>query len=218
MRFAVEALAEESPTEPPVVLLPPPRDERLSPGDAPAGAPIRPVGYTPRRRAPSAASRRAVGGRTIALGGLLLVALAVAGLVSQLAAVGVAIEPEPDTVALRGGWPVVRLGARFVAWPGRYSLVAEKAGYRRRGARRGDGRGGAGGAPGDAAPAGPPHRGDRWRDRRRGLGRRPARGRDAARGVRGRGGGARSPGPGRRIRGVPDTGAIEGRGKEQRLP
>ena len=131
VRLAVEALAEESPTEPPVVLVPPPRDERLSPGDVPVGEPIRPVDYAPRRSVPPARSRRVVGGRTLALAGLLLVALAVAALVSRLAAVGVAIEPEPDTVALRGGWPVVRLGSRFVAWPGRYSLVAEKAGYRR---------------------------------------------------------------------------------------
>jgi len=131
VRFAVEALAEESPTEPPVVLVPPPRNERLSPGDAPPGAPIRPVDYAPRRSVPPARSRRVVGGRTLALAGLLLVALAVAALVSRLAAVGVAVEPEPDRVALRGGWPVVRLGSRFVAWPGRYSLVAEKAGYRR---------------------------------------------------------------------------------------
>jgi formylglycine-generating enzyme required for sulfatase activity len=131
LRFSVDALAEESPTEPPVVLVPPPRDERLSPEDAPRGAPIRPVEYAPRRTVSSPRSRRAVGGRTLAVGGLLLLALAAAALVSRLAAVGVAIEPEPDTVALSGGWPVVRVGARFVAWPGRYSLVAERAGYRR---------------------------------------------------------------------------------------
>lgn len=129
VRLAVEALAEESPTEPPVVLVPPPRDERLAPEDAP-GAPIRPVGYTPRRPAPPPRTRRVVGGRTLALAALLFAALAAAALVSQLSAVGVAIEPEPDAVALRGRWPVARAGERFVAWPGRYSLAAEKAGYR----------------------------------------------------------------------------------------
>ena len=130
VRFAVDALAEDSPTEPPVVLVPPPRDERLSPGDAPPGPPIRPVDYAPRRSVPPERSRR-VGGRTLALASLLLAALVVAVLVSRLAAVGIEIEPEPDTATLHGGWPVVRLGSRFVAWPGRYSLVAEKVGYRR---------------------------------------------------------------------------------------
>jgi formylglycine-generating enzyme required for sulfatase activity len=131
IRLAVEALAEESPTEPPVVLVPPPRDERLSSGDAPAGAPIRPVGYTPRRPATPPRSRRVVGGRALALAGLLLAALAVAVVVSRLAAVRVEVEPEPDTLALRGSWPVVHVGQRYVAWPGPYSVVAEKAGYRR---------------------------------------------------------------------------------------
>jgi formylglycine-generating enzyme required for sulfatase activity len=131
VRLAVDALADESPTEPPVVLVPPPRDERLAAGDATAGALIRPVGYTPRRSGSPHRPRRLVGGRTLAFSGLLVAALAIAALVSQVAAVGVAIEPEPDTLALRGSWPVVRLGSRFVAWPGRYALVAEKAGYRR---------------------------------------------------------------------------------------
>jgi formylglycine-generating enzyme required for sulfatase activity len=131
LRLAVFALDEESPTEPPVVLVPPPRDERLPPGESPHGTPIRPIGYTARRNLPPPRPRHAVRWRTLALAGLVLVAGASAFLVSRLAAVGVAIEPEPDTVALRGRWPVVRLGARFVAWPGPHTLVAEREGYRR---------------------------------------------------------------------------------------
>ncbi len=131
LRLAVFALDEESPTEPPVVLVPPPRDERLSPLGEPTGTAIRPIGYTPRRPPSPTRPRGAVGERTFALAFLLLAAGALAFFVSRLAAVGVAIEPEPDTVALRGRWPVVRLGARFVAWPGPYTLVAEKDGYRR---------------------------------------------------------------------------------------
>jgi len=130
LRLAVFALDEESPTEPPVVLVPPPRDERLPPGDA-HGTPIRPIGYTARRNLPRPRPRPAVRGRTLALAGLVLAAGTSAFLVSRLAAVGVAIEPEPATVALRGRWPVVRLGERFVAWPGPYALVAERDGYRR---------------------------------------------------------------------------------------
>jgi formylglycine-generating enzyme required for sulfatase activity len=131
VRLVVLALAEESPTEPPVVLIPPPRDERLSPGDAPPGTPIQPIGYTPRRSGPLPRPRRAPRGRTIALAGLLLAAAGLAAFVSRLATVGVAIDPEPDAVALRGRWPVVRLASRFVALPGAYTLVAEKNGYRR---------------------------------------------------------------------------------------
>jgi formylglycine-generating enzyme required for sulfatase activity len=131
VRLAVLALAEESPTEPPVVLIPPPRDERFPTGDAPPGEPIRPIGYTPRRSGPVPRPRRAPRGRTIALAGLLLAACALALLVSRLATVTVAIDPEPDTVALRGRWPVGRLASRFVTLPGSYTLVAEKDGYRR---------------------------------------------------------------------------------------
>jgi formylglycine-generating enzyme required for sulfatase activity len=131
MRLVVLALAEENPTEPPVVLVPPPRDERLSPEDATPGAPIQPIDYKPRRTGPAPRPRTAPRGRTIALAGLLLVAAALAFFVSQLATFGVVVEPEPDAVALRGRWPVVRLASRFVALPGSYTLVAEKDGYRR---------------------------------------------------------------------------------------
>ena len=41
------------------------------------------------------------------------------------------MDPAPDRVALRGDWPVLRLRSRFVAFTGRYTLEAEKAGYRR---------------------------------------------------------------------------------------
>jgi formylglycine-generating enzyme required for sulfatase activity len=131
VRLVVLALAEESPTEPPVVLIPPPREERLPPGDAPPGSPIQPIGYTPRRSGPLPRPRRAPRGRTIALAGLLLAAAGLAVLVSRLAAVGVVIDPVPDAVAIHGRWPVVRLASRFVALPGAYALVAEKNGYRR---------------------------------------------------------------------------------------
>jgi formylglycine-generating enzyme required for sulfatase activity len=63
--------------------------------------------------------------------GLVLLAGAVVVLVSRLSAIGVLVEPEPDAVALRGSPPAVRLGSRFVALPGAYTLVAEKEGYRR---------------------------------------------------------------------------------------
>jgi formylglycine-generating enzyme required for sulfatase activity len=131
LRLVVVALAEDSPTEPPVVLVPPPRDERLEAGDLGASPLIRPVSYTPRRRAEPARARRGVRARTIVLAGLVLCAGLLALLVSRIVLVGIAVQPAPDAVALRGAWPAPRLGPRFVALAGRYTLVAEKAGYRR---------------------------------------------------------------------------------------
>ena len=52
-------------------------------------------------------------------------------LLSRVALVEVQVGPAPDRVALRGDWPVLRLRSRFVALTGRYTLEAEKAGYRR---------------------------------------------------------------------------------------
>ena len=105
--------------------------------------------------------------------------------------------------------------------PAAYTLVAEKEGYRRLEAPvEVTGEAGQVIAAGDAAPAGPPHRGHRRRRRGRGRGGRPDGGHDAARRVRGGGGGARGPGPRRRLRGVPgprrDRGAGEGAASRRR--
>jgi len=129
VHLVVEPLADSNPTEPPVVLVPPPRDERLE-GAAGAGPAITPIGYTPRATGPKPARRRGVGGRTLLLIGLVALSAVVVGVLSRVATVGVAITPEPETVSLRGGWPTVRVGARFLAFPGRYVLAAAKPGYR----------------------------------------------------------------------------------------
>jgi formylglycine-generating enzyme required for sulfatase activity len=131
LRLVVEQVAEESPTEPPIVLVPPARDERLAPDDASPGATIAPIRYTPRPTSPPSRERRRLGARSLLLVGLLAVAGAGAFLLSRLNGVGVAIEPAPDAVALRGRWPVFRVGSRFLAFPGPHTLVAAKEGYRR---------------------------------------------------------------------------------------
>jgi formylglycine-generating enzyme required for sulfatase activity len=130
MRLVVEELAETNPTEPPVVLVPPPRGERLE-ADLGPGPTIQPIGYTPRAAGGGAARRRRLPLGPLALAALLPVAAAIAVLVSRVATVGVAVLPAPDAMALRGAWPSVRLGSRFLALRGRYTLLAEKAGYRR---------------------------------------------------------------------------------------
>jgi formylglycine-generating enzyme required for sulfatase activity len=130
LRLVVETLAETNPTEPPVVLVPPPRDLRPGEDEGP-GPTIRPIGYTPRPAGGRAVARRALPVRRIGLVGLLVLAGVAAALLSRVAAVVLAVEPAPETIALRGAWPTFRFGSRFLAFPGPYTLVAEKAGYRR---------------------------------------------------------------------------------------
>ena len=176
-------------------------------------AAITPVGYEPRplggargrgaaragrcSASPAARARRRVAPRPLAAG-----------------RVGLAIDPEPDTVALRGRWPDVRLGSRFVALRGPYTLVAEKEGYRRLEAPvEVTGEAGQVLRARDAAPAGPPRRGHRRGRRRRGLGGRRDAGHDAARRVRGGGGGARVRGRAPTATRVRARVAVEGRGE-----
>jgi formylglycine-generating enzyme required for sulfatase activity len=113
------------------VLVPPARDERSgSDGTSPEPT-IAPIAFTPRGVPPPAQRHRRSSARPPALAGLLLVVGAVVTLLSRVASVGVVIEPAPETVGLRGGWPVMRFGSRFLAWPGPYTLVAAREGYRK---------------------------------------------------------------------------------------
>ena len=127
----VEPFGDANPTEPPVVLVPPPRSER--PGE-PAGSPgpvITPVAFTPRPIGTASPPRRTVPPATVLAAALLALAALVVFLLATSRAVIVEIAPEPDRVALRGSFPALPLGSRFLARPGRYAVVAEKEGYRR---------------------------------------------------------------------------------------
>jgi formylglycine-generating enzyme required for sulfatase activity len=123
-------LGEANPTDPPVVLAPPPRGERLERA-ALADAVIAPIRYTPRAIGPPTARARRSPAGLLPLVGLLALAGAALLLLSRLALVEVQVDPVPDQVALRGDWPVLRLRSRLLALVGRYTLVAEKAGYHR---------------------------------------------------------------------------------------
>jgi formylglycine-generating enzyme required for sulfatase activity len=129
VHLLIEPLTDSNPTEPPVVLVPPPRDQRLGDLNAP-GPVIKPIGYTPRAARPTPAQPRGAGVRTLWLTGLLALSAVVALLLSRVATVGIAITPEPETVSLRGAWPTLRIGSRFLAFPGRYVFSASKSGYR----------------------------------------------------------------------------------------
>ena len=131
MELRVTALVESNPTEPPVVLVPPPRGEGLEHA-AREDLTIRPIPYTPRPIGPAQAPPRPIPRRLVVFAGLLALVGAALLVVSRLALVEVRVDPTPDRVALRGDWPTLRpLRSRFVAVIGGYTLEAEKAGYLR---------------------------------------------------------------------------------------
>ncbi|HEY8232764.1 MAG TPA: PEGA domain-containing protein, partial [Vicinamibacteria bacterium] len=129
LELGVTLDGEANPTEPPVVLVPPPRGG--VPADDHDDVVLSPIPYVPRpigRAAPP--PRRSLKWLVPVAAALVLAAGAVL-LLSRLALVEIVVEPAPDSVALRGPWPVATLGPRVLAITGGYTLVAEKAGYRR---------------------------------------------------------------------------------------
>lgn len=92
------------------------------------GAAIEPVAF---RRAPTAPAPavRGAGRRRAALALGLAALAAVAALVFTSASVLVDVEPAADRVVFEGRWPGVRLGTSHLLRPGKYTLVAERAGY-----------------------------------------------------------------------------------------
>jgi len=90
---------------------------------------IEPAPFEPRPlRLATPARRRRLRLPPAALGGLGVV-LALAAALSMVRVVEVQVDPAPDRVAL-SGWPHVRLGRLRLMPSGRYTLRAEKAGYR----------------------------------------------------------------------------------------
>jgi formylglycine-generating enzyme required for sulfatase activity len=131
LELRVGAPGEVNPTEPPVVLVPPPRGaSRDDSGDEELV--IEPIPYTPR-----VVGREQVL-RTwrppdwlLPLAGVLAFVAALGLVVSRLALVEVVVEPTPDRVALQGRWPALKLRSHRLTVAGSHTLTAEKAGYRR---------------------------------------------------------------------------------------
>jgi formylglycine-generating enzyme required for sulfatase activity len=97
-------------------------------GAAAAEETLEPIAFTRTRTpAPATSSRRSWRGPAVGLGLLLLAGLAL--LLFTAVPVQVQIEPDPQRVAFEGDWPALRLGSSFLLRPGRYQLVAERAGY-----------------------------------------------------------------------------------------
>jgi formylglycine-generating enzyme required for sulfatase activity len=131
VHLRVEQLADPNPTEPPVVLVPPPREEaRVADTGAP-GLAVTPITFTPGTLGvPRKSELRSRLSRLLVAALLVVVALLVA-FIATARSVEVAIDPEPDHVALEGFPPAVPLGSSFLVRPGGYTLVAEKEGYHR---------------------------------------------------------------------------------------
>ena len=89
---------------------------------------VEPVPFEPRRRASRPGRPRRPLSPGLVLG--LLALLLAGGLLASARAVEVRIEPTPDRVEV-AGWPHLKLGGLRLMLPGRYALVAEKAGFRR---------------------------------------------------------------------------------------
>jgi formylglycine-generating enzyme required for sulfatase activity len=131
VHLGVQRSTDTNPTEPPVVLVPPPRaTPRGQTGGGP-GAPITPIAFTPGAASEAPSRKPPAGLPHVAAALLALAVLTAVAFLAVARSVGVAIDPEPDRVSLRGTLPALRLGSRFLAAPGRYVLVAEKAGYER---------------------------------------------------------------------------------------
>jgi formylglycine-generating enzyme required for sulfatase activity len=129
VHLVVERFTDANPTEPPIVLVPPPRQASRAEAEPGPGVPIVPVAFTPGASVPRPRPRIRLSRLVAAL--VALAVLAAIGFLAVARSVEVAITPEPDRVSLRGTLPALRLGSRFLAVPGRYTLVAEKAGYKR---------------------------------------------------------------------------------------
>ena len=128
--LALDELSEANPTEPPVVLVPPPRGEGRDDA-AHEDAAITPVAYEPRPLGGASETKHRSHGPLLGFALLLVLAGASLLVLSRLALVELRIDPAPARVELRGSWPTLRLRARVLALTGRYTLVAEKEGYRR---------------------------------------------------------------------------------------
>lgn len=124
VELRVRVAEDENLTEPPRIVSP------VAPGAGAAGdAPIHPVAFRPKAIASRPRRELRLRRATLAGWGVLAALLALGWFVLTSRSVGVQIEPAPERVSFRGGVEL-RLGERFLIRPGRYTLVAERAGYR----------------------------------------------------------------------------------------
>jgi formylglycine-generating enzyme required for sulfatase activity len=131
VRLRSEQLDDHNPTEPPVVLVPPPRSSPRAADAGTAGASVTPISFSPGVADPGGAGGRRRGAARLLIGTLVGVVALLLAFLATARTIDVAVEPAPDRVALQGFPPAIPLGSRFLVRPGAYTLVAEKEGYRR---------------------------------------------------------------------------------------
>lgn len=131
LHLRVEQLADLNPTEPPVVLVPPPRDPAPGADGAAHGRAVTPIAFTPGTlgATPRSDLRRRLS--RLLIGAVVAAAALLVAFIATARSVEVAIEPAPDDVALEGFPPAVSYGSSYLVRPGSYTLVAEKEGYQR---------------------------------------------------------------------------------------
>jgi len=122
----VDRVEENNLTEPPRVV--PVRDVVSSGLEDTA---IKAVAFRPRAIGERGSGRRSIHPATPVVWVVILLLGAAAWYLFSMQSVEVLIDPEPDRVELDGGWPVFEFGGRHLLRPGRYRVVAEKAGYGR---------------------------------------------------------------------------------------
>jgi formylglycine-generating enzyme required for sulfatase activity len=123
LRLEVEQVRERDVTEPPLIVA----RETASP----TGATVRPVEFKPRLDSVAPPRTRRVRPLTVVVALLFALLAGVAWLAFSLEPVRVDVEPAPDRLAIEGtrfGW---QLAGRHMLLPGSYTLIAEKAGWRR---------------------------------------------------------------------------------------
>jgi formylglycine-generating enzyme required for sulfatase activity len=123
LRLEVEQVAADERTEPPEIV------GRESATDS--GMTVRPVAFKPRAVVQAPTRRRKLRPVSLLVALLLAVLAGVAWLVFTLEPVQIEIEPTPDSMRFEGssfGWKVA---GKYLLRRGSYSLVAEKARYRR---------------------------------------------------------------------------------------
>jgi formylglycine-generating enzyme required for sulfatase activity len=125
IRLCVDRIQSTNTTVPPVTVSQPIQEMGTT------DSTIRPVSFSPRPVSEPRRARRRIRPAIVASAAGLVALLTIVWFVVSSRSVEIRVEPEPDTLELRGSLPALKLAGRYLMRPGTYTLIAEKAGYRR---------------------------------------------------------------------------------------
>ena len=112
-------------TEPPIVVA---TGSATDSSELPA---VRPVDFKPRSAADGARGRTRIRAGAAIFWTAMAALVVVVGFVLTASPLEIVVDPAPDRERIEGGFPVLKLGNRYLLRSGTYRLVAEKEGYRR---------------------------------------------------------------------------------------